>query len=55
MRPSILLLSLCLLAAMLAGCGQKGPLVLPPTKPTASRPHAPAVAASVDTPANDQY
>jgi predicted small lipoprotein YifL len=32
------------LAALLVGCGQKGPLVLPPATPTASA--APAAAAS---------
>ncbi|OOG57969.1 lipoprotein [Rhodanobacter sp. C03] len=59
MRRSLLLLSLCLVVAMLTGCGQKGPLVLPPTKPaTASstaKPHTPAPAASSATPASDQY
>jgi predicted small lipoprotein YifL len=33
MRRSNLLLSLCLVAAALAGCGQKGPLTMPPAKP----------------------
>jgi len=32
----ILLLPLALVVALLAGCGNKGPLVLPPTKPAAA-------------------
>ncbi|HUW53431.1 MAG TPA: lipoprotein [Rhodanobacter sp.] len=49
MRRSLLLLLFCLMATVLAGCGQKGPLVLP-TRPaptaTATTPAAPASAAS---------
>ena len=69
MRRSIFLLPLCLVIAMLAGCGQKGPLVLPPVKPGAAsnkpKPPAPklkpapatsspAPAASSATPASAQ-
>ena len=45
MRRSLLLLPLPFVAALLAGCGNKGPLVLPPPRPTlpASVP-APAAA-----------
>lgn len=59
MRRSLLLLPFCLVVALLAGCGNKGPLTLPPTKPAAASPPAkaaaPATAATVDTPANGQY
>lgn len=49
MRRRFVLASLSLLAAAaLAGCGQKGPLTLPPTKPAVK---APASAASTVTPA----
>ncbi len=34
MRRSHLLLPFCLVVATLAGCGNKGPLFYPPTKPT---------------------
>jgi predicted small lipoprotein YifL len=44
MRRSLLLLSLAFVAALLAGCGNKGPLVLPPPRPAAAT-HAPAPAA----------
>lgn len=58
MRRS-LLLPFCLVVAMLAGCGNKGPLTLPPTKPAAVsapvQPAAPATAATVNTPSNSQY
>jgi predicted small lipoprotein YifL len=58
MRRSIMLLPFCLVVAMLAGCGNKGPLVLPPTRPapatTAPAPTAPAVATSSTLPAADQ-
>jgi predicted small lipoprotein YifL len=54
-----LLLPFCLVVAVLAGCGQKGPLTLPPTKPaaasTTAKPAVPATAATVDTPANSQH
>ncbi|MDE1893486.1 MAG: lipoprotein [Pseudomonadota bacterium] len=43
MRRSLLLLLFVAVAALLAGCGNKGPLVLPPTKPLP----APAAAATV--------
>lgn len=59
MHRSLLLLPFCLVVALLAGCGNKGPLTLPPTKPAATtapaKPAVPAAAASVDTPANGQY
>lgn len=45
MRRLILLLSLSLFAALLSGCGQKGPLVLP-TKPAAAPAATPAPATS---------
>lgn len=51
MRRSTLLLPLCLVAAsLLAGCGQKGPLYLPVTRPAPASTAptvAPAPAASV--------
>jgi predicted small lipoprotein YifL len=52
-----LLLTLCLAAALLAGCGNKGPLVLPPARPQpAAQPTAqpapqPAPAATAPAPA----
>ncbi|OOG38978.1 lipoprotein [Rhodanobacter sp. C05] len=59
MHRSFLLLPLCLVVALLAGCGQKGPLVLPPTKPVSAsstaKPRMPAPAASVETQDSDQY
>ncbi|WP_158754729.1 lipoprotein [Dyella sp. S184] len=64
MRRSIFLLPLCLVVAMLVGCGQKGPLFLPPVKPAAvstkpkppakPKPPTPAAAASSATPASAQ-
>ena len=58
MRRSLLLLPFCLALATLAGCGNKGPLVLP-TQPastsTTAKPAAPALPASVDNPTTDQY
>ncbi|GGY31094.1 hypothetical protein GCM10008098_26090 [Rhodanobacter panaciterrae] len=58
MRRSLLLLPLCLVVALLAGCGNKGPLTMPPTKPAATsapaKPAVPATAATVDTPTNGQ-
>lgn len=42
MRRSLLLLPLCVAFVVVAGCGQKGPLVLPPAKPA-----APATAGTV--------
>jgi predicted small lipoprotein YifL len=42
MRRSLLLLPVCLAVAALAGCGLKGPLVMPPAKPAS----APAPASS---------
>ncbi len=58
MRRSLLLLPLCLALATLAGCGNKGPLVLPNQPAAASttvKPAAPALPATVDNPAVDQY
>lgn len=59
MRRSLLLLPFCLVVATLAGCGNKGPLTLPPTRqaavPAATQPAAPATATTVDTPADSQY
>lgn len=62
MRRSTLLL-LALTTATLAGCGNKGPLQLPATRPVASLPDAPppataAPAAATTTtppPAGEQY
>ncbi|MEV8521106.1 lipoprotein [Dyella marensis] len=47
MRRSILLLPLCVAIAALSGCGNKGPLFMPPkpTAPAAAKP-APAPAPS---------
>ena len=47
MRRSNLLLPLCLVAVTLAGCGQKGPLTMPPKPGPASMAAKPAVPASV--------
>ncbi|MFC5438293.1 lipoprotein [Rhodanobacter umsongensis] len=59
MRRSLLLLPLCLVVATLAGCGNKGPLTLPPARPAAvpapAQSAAPAAAATVDTPADSQH
>ncbi|KZC16723.1 sugar transporter [Rhodanobacter sp. FW510-R12] len=53
MRRSLLLLPFCLAIATLAGCGNKGPLVLP-TQPaaasTTAKPAAPAPPASAGNP-----
>lgn len=52
MRRSLLLPPLTLVAALLAGCGNKGPLVLPPPRPApvasvpAPAPALPATASS---------
>ncbi|MFI4958290.1 MAG: lipoprotein [Lysobacterales bacterium] len=56
MRRSLLLLPFCLVVATLAGCGNKGPLTLPPTKPaaTAPAPAAPATAGSSVLPTAQQ-
>ncbi|MFC5581514.1 LPS translocon maturation chaperone LptM [Rhodanobacter terrae] len=55
MRRS-LLLPFCLVVATLAGCGNKGPLTLPPARPAAMlpAPAAPATAASSPLPAARQ-
>ncbi|MEO7066501.1 MAG: lipoprotein [Rhodanobacter sp.] len=52
MRRSILLLPFCFAVATLAGCGNKGPLVMPPAKAaaTAPAPVQPAPASSALTP-----
>ncbi|WP_108471253.1 LPS translocon maturation chaperone LptM [Rhodanobacter thiooxydans] len=59
MRRSFLLLPFCLAIATLAGCGNKGPLVLPSSQPAAAstmvKPAAPAVPASVGDPAAGQH
>ncbi|MFA6232175.1 MAG: lipoprotein [Rhodanobacter sp.] len=49
MRRSLLLLPFVFVAALLAGCGNKGPLVLPPTKPVQIKPveSAPAPTSTV--------
>jgi predicted small lipoprotein YifL len=58
MRRSLLLLPLCLVIALLAGCVNKGPLVLP-THPaatsTTAKPAVPAVPATAEDPAGDQH
>lgn len=50
MRRSILLLPLCVAVAALSGCGNKGPLFMPPPKPTTPSttlpPPAPATSAA---------
>lgn len=47
MRQCVYALLLTLSASTLAGCGNKGPLTLPPARPTVSAPTpAPAPAAS---------
>lgn len=54
MRRSILLPALCIALATLAGCGNKGPLFMPPPKPTTTttttKP-APAPASTAAKPA----
>lgn len=59
MRRSLLLLPFCLAIATLAGCGNKGPLVLPTQPATTSTMAKPAAAlavpASVGKPAAGQY
>jgi predicted small lipoprotein YifL len=47
----MLLLPLTFVAALLAGCGNKGPLVLPPPRPAAAS-HAPAPAPAAPAPAS---
>ncbi|MDE2309187.1 MAG: lipoprotein [Xanthomonadaceae bacterium] len=54
MRRSLLLLPFCLMATLLAGCGQKGPLVLPTRPAAATAPAAPAAAASSAAPSGSQ-
>ncbi|KAA0069648.1 lipoprotein [Rhodanobacter sp. T12-5] len=58
MRRTFLLLPFCLAFATLAGCGNKGPLVLPPSRPapatSAPAPVVPATAATSTTPAANQ-
>ena len=56
MHRSIPLLSLCLALTALTGCGQKGPLFLPATRPTpaSSAPGVPAPAASSAVPVSAQ-
>ena len=58
MRRSLLLLPLSFVVALLAGCGNKGPLVLPPAKPTpaasAPAPAVPATASSSTMPKTGQ-
>lgn len=49
MRRSLLLLPFCLAIAALAGCGLKGPLVMPPAKPTTAPAPAPAAPAPAST------
>lgn len=58
----LILLPLCLVVATLTGCGQKGPLVLPPPKPgvapaaSAVPPATPAMPASAALPTTEsQY
>lgn len=58
MRRTLLLFTSCLVVALLAGCGNKGPLVLPPTRPaaasTALPPAPPAPATSTGLPVESQ-
>ncbi|HOW48308.1 MAG TPA: lipoprotein [Rubrivivax sp.] len=44
--------TIALLACAAAGCGQKGPLVLPPPAAAASAPAASAAAGAASTPAS---
>lgn len=52
MRRSVLLLPFCFAIATLAGCGNKGPLVMPPVKAAATAPAStqPAPASSAVAP-----
>ncbi|MFC5527637.1 lipoprotein [Rhodanobacter ginsengisoli] len=58
MHRFLLLLPFSLIVAMLAGCGNKGPLVLPPTRPvpasSAPAPVLPSSASSSAMPALQQ-
>ncbi|MEO9080061.1 MAG: lipoprotein [Rhodanobacter sp.] len=58
MRRSLLLLPFCFAVAALAGCGNKGPLVMPPPTPVPAVappvPIAPAPASSSAMPATHQ-
>jgi predicted small lipoprotein YifL len=54
MRRSILLLPACLAFAAISGCGNKGPLYMPPPTPAPAKPApkpAPAHASTVAQPA----
>ena len=57
-RLLAVMLIVSIACAALAGCGNKGPLVLP-TQPastsTTAKPAAPALPATVNDPATDQY
>ncbi len=57
MRRLLLLSASCLALALLAGCGNKGPLVMPTHPASASsapEPVAPALADPADEPLDDQ-
>jgi predicted small lipoprotein YifL len=51
MRRSLLLLPFCLASAVLAGCGNKGPLYLPARPAPATTTPVPASAATLAAPA----
>ena len=53
MRRLLYALSLPLSATTLAGCGNKGPLTLPPPRPTTSAPAPVPAPASSSAPAPD--
>ncbi|MGY3040829.1 putative small lipoprotein YifL [Rhodanobacter sp. TND4EL1] len=50
MSRTLLLLASCLVLALLAGCGNKGPLVMPSHPAAASTAPTPAVVAPVSKP-----
>jgi predicted small lipoprotein YifL len=55
MRRSILLLPACLALAAISGCGNKGPLYMPPPEPAPAKPApapAPAHASTAAQPAS---
>jgi predicted small lipoprotein YifL len=55
MRRSTLLVPLCFVTAVIAGCGNKGPLYMPPAIPAAPKPAVAAVPAHISTAAEPAH